>query len=105
MPDKHFETPKGKSLTILGEAYTIEELMKKHTLGQMPNVERTVYDLENDHDSVTFEEIKTMDMAEADELKIINSQKINDLKEKIKSEKKPKESKPLDNTNSVEKTD
>lgn len=88
-----YERIDGPSLTVEGESYTITELMRKHILGQAPNVAREAIYIDQDDDGYDIEKLRDSDLVERDEVKASNTLKIKELEEKVKP-KKPEENKP-----------
>nr|QJB18819.1 MAG: hypothetical protein [Microvirus sp.] len=82
------------SMTIVGEAYTIRELLEKHVNGIDVNIGRTpVYNSQTDWDDIDLEKYANMDLTEKDELltnvkqSVSNkTQQLNDLKKRIQQE-------------------
>lgn len=93
-PGKQNETPKGVSVTIPGETYTIRELLKKHTRGILPPdiIRQGQYSDEQEFDSPDLQKLHRSDIndktAQINELK--KTQKIleQEHQNKIKQHKK-----------------
>lgn len=78
------ETPKGVSLAIPDDSYTVRELLQKHTQGIDPAIARIPYfDEDVDHDSL--DKTKELDLFEREELLQQNKNYIQQQEEKIKT--------------------
>lgn len=87
------EKNSGKSITVQNEAYTIKELLEKHTQGLMPSVGlNPQYDHEEaTHDDDITHRKPNLDLTDIDELKT----KVNATKEKISKSENLKKQKAL----------
>lgn len=68
--DSDFEHPKGQSLTVAGESFTVKELLMRSQQGIKDNISPGFYsDNEDDFDQVDYNEAANMDLVEKDQLK------------------------------------
>jgi len=105
---EHKEHPCGVSLTVPDETLSIKQIVDKHVRGQeiadqlmrQPLYDSGIYgdDRDSDFDSEDLEKVVQMDLAEKDELKASNKQKIADMqaKQKLFLEEKKKKQKAAD---------
>lgn len=67
----HYETPKGESVTIPGEAYTIQELYMRSMGGLLENFQqRGQYDGDPTFDDYDLSKIANLDFTELSEIQI-----------------------------------
>lgn len=85
------EQPKGVSMTVANETYTIRELLEKHGQGIMPDVQRNPVYLDGDIDSLDIDKVHRQDIVDKNIVKDNNLLKINDLQETIKTSSMKKE--------------
>lgn len=102
-----FKVDKGEvntspSLTVEGEAYTVAELLIKHTNGIYPNIGRIGTFEDQNFDGVDLEKVGSMDLAEVDEIKEVNSLKINELKGKLTPKEVKKVQEPIPEPENVQ---
>lgn len=85
------ETPKGVSITQVGETYTIQELIAKHTRGILPMhiSKEPVYDDEPTHDSLDREKFHRSDIELKNEVVEQQRNIFHELEEKAKPKEKP----------------
>ena len=82
---------KKKSMTIVGEAYTIRDLVQRMASGTMPAVNMNDSFIEDmDHDDYDYEEIHNMDLAEIQELQIEIGERLQVLQDEVKEKDEPK---------------
>lgn len=88
----HFETPQGESVTVVGESYTIKEIIDKYANGIAPNVALTnvfpPYD--PTHEDLDLESVNRMDMAERQNLSNLQLANVNRLQEKLSEQEAQK---------------
>ncbi len=75
------------SMTIQGEAYTIQELLKKHSSGSMPDVGREpIYTDPIDIDTLDLSSFDRMDLAEQQEYQKYQKKQIKALQISVKKQ-------------------
>lgn len=87
------EKNSGKSITVQDEAYTIKELLEKHTQGLMPNVGKTpIYDYEEatHEDDITLRK-PNLDLTDIDELKVKVKKTVSKVEQQKARKKKETE--------------
>lgn len=88
LQSKHMEKPTGVSMTVPGEAMTIQEILDRFTKGLSPHVLMNAVDYEaEDFDAIDMEKARHMDPTDlqflADNLKAINEKKRELLKTEL----------------------
>jgi len=74
------------SKTIQGESYTIQELLKKHASGNMPDIERNgVYQDDENIDSMDMEKYQRLDLADRQRIASQNAESIIQKEQAIKA--------------------
>lgn len=64
-----FEHPKGESMTVVGDSYSVKELFDRYLKGQVVNVEReTFWEDTKDFDAIDFQALKHADPFEKEQL-------------------------------------
>lgn len=83
LKNEHKEKIKGKSQTVVGKAYTIKELLERHTRGYFPeDVYREAhYQEDANHESVDFQKIQRLDIVDKKQIIQNNQETINNLKQ------------------------
>ena len=86
-----YENCTGSSMTVPGESYTIQELIKKHTSGIPVNVEiRGEYDEDPTHEDFDKREVQNMDLVDKEEILQQNLDKISNKKIEIQQKREEK---------------
>lgn len=94
--DKHdMEHPKGKSMTIPDEAYTVQELMNRMISG-IPTHTSEPYDIDDDdevgHDDEDLEAFSRLDITEQEEI-LVEAEQVVKESQKMKKKRDQEESK------------
>lgn len=84
-----FEHPKGESLSVPNEAYTIREIMEKHTHGINLGIDRQgIYEDEVDFDSPDMRKVKELDLYDREIISKENAENITRGKQLLDEENK-----------------
>lgn len=77
----------GKSETILGDSYTVKEIVERFANGlSVSGGKAGVYLDNSDHDSIDLEKVNHLDLFEKEELAWEQAEKVKNLKGKAKKE-------------------
>lgn len=84
--DRWLSVQDGESMTIQSEAYSIQDLLRKHLTGIVPQIGRDGVYLDEDHDSEDLSKYSSYDLVEREELRVNNFQRVQNLQNQLKDE-------------------
>lgn len=80
----NYEKPCGKSVTVPGEGYTVQQLFKRHKAGLLGDLGKNASYVGGDHDSEDLEKLPHKDLVEIDEFLEAEAHKSASLREDAK---------------------
>lgn len=88
--EKDMETPKGVSMTVEDDSYTVKQLLEKFARGIDPMISKVPLELGDEDatlDDMDLNEVQRMDLVEREELLVSNETRISELKNILKKSK------------------